>query len=977
MDMSSPKAPSNTSKGSNLGVTWMMQNSKGVASGPHSTEAIMQMISGGEIQGTEKIKRLPDGRWIEISKQDEFYDRLLEALEEVVRSKESKLPRQPVEMSWEKKPVQNVKNTESTESLPPKNVNENDDLTEFPQISSLSTTDKFTSPPQTSLPPELSKTDVMSDNWDSRGPISRGPVLDLIRTPIKSNQNKRKIVFATSAIFAALCLVAIALLLPSGNSRRGKPHLVVPRTTSTDGLSAEKEKTLLKQAIVEFLKDTFEGYQESQNKLAILIEGAPQNTEARGLLCLVYKELWPFVSQDSQDLESVSQLTRVTRQLDPVGINGIYCDVTRLLIVGRYQEAKGVLEHSLNQTSLSAAPILYSLKAELLAGDRDFQTAYLYSEKASKLWPEWVKPVFDVGVYAAKAGNNQVAIRNLQSVQASNPKNKKAAIELGVLQYKFLQNAETALSTLTIAVSMSEKVPRLIEAKANFTIAQIYLEKRQEQKALSFSQKAHDLNPGDSQYRELLLSLGGSDKGSKNSSYTSELVFLGDQYVRTGDCLAAQAEFKAAFELDPENGLAAMKAAKCLWQLNQTNEAISYLNKAIAADKKLTSAYTLQADYYAQKYNYASAVQILSKASQQFTNNPEVLRGYGLLEFKRNNLKEAIAYLQRAQKIYENDTETLVLLAKVQAGLSLYKDASVSASRAVEIDSSNIEAQIVFAKIISQLYGVDQGINRLRELIVKYSYTIDFRLGLADLYKESERYKISQEIYQQIVDVDPRNKKAWIGLGESFQAQGLFDKALKSFLSSAITDPTDPEPLFKSGLIYLENDKYKDAINQFQRALKINPLYPRLNYYIGRAYFLNGDYNFALSSAQEERKANPNLAESYLLAAEVYTETKQFQKCAEEYQQAIKLRPQGAILYVKLARCYRQSGGLDIAESMLNIASNQESGNPEIYKEQGAIYETRGDIRSAVSAYNKYLALSPNAPDRRELEGRILRLSGN
>ena len=83
------------------------------------------------------------------------------------------------------------------------------------------------------------------------------------------------------------------------------------------------------------------------------------------------------------------------------------------------------------------------------------------------------------------------------------------------------------------------------------------------------------------------------------------------------------------------------------------------------------------------------------------------------------------------------------------------------------------------------------------------------------------------------------------------------------------------------------------------------------------------------------KRVNPNLADSYLLAAEVYSVTKQYSKCADEYQLAIKLRPQGADLYVKMARCYRQGGSPDVAESMLNIAATQESGLPEIYKEQG------------------------------------------
>jgi Flp pilus assembly protein TadD len=59
---------------------------------------------------------------------------------------------------------------------------------------------------------------------------------------------------------------------------------------------------------------------------------------------------------------------------------------------------------------------------------------------------------------------------------------------------------------------------------------------------------------------------------------------------------------------------------------------------------------------------------------------------------------------------------------------------------------------------------------------------------------------------------------------------------------------------------------------------------------------------------------------------------------------------------------------------MLSLAQARESGYAEIYREQGAIYELKGDARSAAQAYNKYIGLSPNAPDRAEIEGKISRL---
>ncbi|MBO9668449.1 MAG: tetratricopeptide repeat protein, partial [Bdellovibrio sp.] len=197
---------------------------------------------------------------------------------------------------------------------------------------------------------------------------------------------------------------------------------------------------------------------------------------------------------------------------------------------------------------------------------------------------------------------------------------------------------------------------------------------------------------------------------------------------------------------------------------------------------------------------------------------------------------------------------------------------------------------------------------------------------------------------------------------------------LKAFLQAAVLDPTDGEALFQAGKLYLETSRYDDAIKQFKRVQRLNANYPRTWYYVGKASFAAGDLNGAAEAAKQEKRQNPNMADSYILAAEIYTARKQFTECAGEYSQAMKLRPQGADIYVKAAQCYRQSASLEVAEDMLALAAARESGYAEIYREQGAIYEMKGDIRSAAQAYNKYLGLSPNAPDRAEIENKILRL---
>ena len=57
-------------------------------------------------------------------------------------------------------------------------------------------------------------------------------------------------------------------------------------------------------------------------------------------------------------------------------------------------------------------------------------------------------------------------------------------------------------------------------------------------------------------------------------------------------------------------------------------------------------------------------------------------------------------------------------------------------------------------------------------------------------------------------------------------------------------------------------------------------------------------------------------------------------------------------------------------------AAEKESGFEEIYKEQGALFESRGDTVSAIRSYCKYAELSPNSKDQDLIKSQIQALGG-
>jgi tetratricopeptide (TPR) repeat protein len=952
---------------SRIQVTWVIRTQKGQVKGPYSTEAVLRMIAEGVFSGQEMISKLPDGQWTLITKEAAFYDKLLEALEGIVDVDPKKAQKMEAETVIRRPPP-----NESVSGLKPEPPKPKIDIYDRP---------KEIAQPR-SMPNEQTNTNT--------GAGKSGSVIELSNLKNMEKGELLKVLKMPLIGLIVVVLIGIFVLLPGGSDSADKIHLLAP-SGYANTLSDQQVKEKLNEALRSMEQDSFESTLDAQNKLVTIVEGASMNLEVRALLCVVYKQLWPFAKQDAQDVKTIAALTQGTRAMNVISPYGQVCEVVKLLTSGRYNEARGVLEATLDGSDrFSLLPILYEFKGELLEGEKALNDAVPYYEKSTQLWDRWLHPQVSLAKALYEKGSFPEAGNYLKNVIAKNPNHREAKILLGILEYRGFKQMDVAYATLSAAVEARGRVQQLTEAEGYHALADILVVKNEKRRALEYAQKGFTLNPNNTELRQLVLRLGGSDKLKAEKGSNNELLFLGDQYVRQGDFLAAQAEFKAAFEADPKNGTAAMKAAKALWQLNQSFEAIEWLSKAIKAEPTLVSAYVLQADYMSQRYDFVGSLQVLTNATRIAPNNFEVLRGLALLEFRKNNMPAAVNYAMRSMKVYDGDIETYILLAKANGALSLSivpinkkeierkensaRDSLRYATKAVEIDGTNPEAQITYAKMLGQANGVDSAINYLNELVKRFAYTLDYRLALAEVYKSEDRFSQSKEIYQRVTDADPKNKKAWLGLGESQRAMGLNDQSLKSFLTAAVLDPTDGEALFQAGKLYLETSRFDEAIQQFKRVQRLNPHFPRTHYYVGRSAFSAGDFATALEAAKMEKRNNPNVADSYILSAEVYAAKQQYGECAGEYSQAMKLRPQGADIYVKAARCYRQSGALDVAEDMLALALARESGYADIYKEQGAIYEMKGDSRSAQHAYNKYLGLSPNAPDRAEIETKILRM---
>lgn len=966
---------------------WLIKDKDGRVRGPFYTDDILARIQRGEITGEEKISLFPNTDWIPISNDPQFYDQLLDSLDEERSRVDSEVQ---AKVDFGDSLVDDLPSdfveTKPRIELPPeptkagKTVQPTRGRAE--KISSTKTTPD--APPVIEPKVAAKEEKKVNDKKEKRSSRDKSkktenkelPVIELKKIKDVIQRAKAKRYPLPIAVSVLVVLLLAFFLWPSANTSSERIHLLAPRP-QRPALAAADVKMREQKALAQYIADNFSSYIKAQSELVQILEGDPKNAGVIALTCLTYFELWPYAHQDSADLLTISNVAQMASRIDPAGIEAGTCRVVDLLVRGRVVEAKGVAEMVLDTFGRSGTPPIafYYFKALLFEEAKDYSAAISYAQSAQQLWSQWLRVHMLEASLLAKLNRFNEAANKYRSILKANSNHKVAQIELGIIEYTQLQNYQKGRDLLEMALSSKERAPSETMARAYLTLAEIMLRHKNQKEALAYAQKAYALNPSNVRIKEIILSLGGEKKLQETQVKDTQLLYEGDLLVKEGDCNAAQAHYKAAYDMNNKNAVAAMKAAECLWAVSLSSDAIKWLDLAIRADPKLTDAYVLLADYYSQKFNFQAASQILAKGATQTPNSYKVFRGFALVELRRNNFEASAKYASRAVAVYEADVESHVILARARLGMNEQAKAFESAGKAIEIDMNNRQAQVTYAQALAATQGIQTGIDYLNRLVNTYPTLTEYRLALGQMYAQDQSYNMAEQLFQQVIKIEDKPKLAYLELGKVYHAQNRREEARDAYFKAAALDPSDAQPLFLAGRLYLEARQASEAREQFRRVMRVNADYPLVNYYMGNAALQMGSTSEALEQAKIEKAKNPNLADPYLLSAEAYTEMKQYSACAGEYQQAVRLRQMNSDIYVKMARCYRLSGNIDAAMSMVNEASRQESGNPEVWKEQGAIFEMKQEAVKAIEAYNQYLVLAPNAPDREQIQTRINTLS--
>lgn len=181
-------------------------------------------------------------------------------------------------------------------------------------------------------------------------------------------------------------------------------------------------------------------------------------------------------------------------------------------------------------------------------------------------------------------------------------------------------------------------------------------------------------------------------------------------------------------------------------------------------------------------------------------------------------------------------------------------------------------------------------------------------------------------------------------------------------ISGCSSDPNKRKlRMLNSGIEYVGNRKYQEAIIQFRNAVQLDPRFAAAHYQLARAYLNVGNSAAAYRELNETVGLDPANLDARLNLAKLMIGYRQYDKAQEEAETIIKTDAKNAAAHTVLGERYMLVHDLPNALAELKRAVELDPQRVEGYAAVGSVYLAQGKTAEAEAAYKKAIEVSPKS----------------
>jgi tetratricopeptide (TPR) repeat protein len=153
-----------------------------------------------------------------------------------------------------------------------------------------------------------------------------------------------------------------------------------------------------------------------------------------------------------------------------------------------------------------------------------------------------------------------------------------------------------------------------------------------------------------------------------------------------------------------------------------------------------------------------------------------------------------------------------------------------------------------------------------------------FREALANVvaskgfaYMASKNYDQAIRYFKEAVEINPMSLSTMLGLGEAYSRNNLKDEALDTFRRTVIQAPLSGYTNYRLGNLYRELGNHDESINVLKRA----PRYAYARLTLGKIYLEDEEFEKALEEFRQASQLNSHLSEAWVNIAWTILQTEE------------------------------------------------------------------------------------------------------
>ncbi|MBM4031075.1 MAG: tetratricopeptide repeat protein [Planctomycetes bacterium] len=378
-------------------------------------------------------------------------------------------------------------------------------------------------------------------------------------------------------------------------------------------------------------------------------------------------------------------------------------------------------------------------------------------------------------------------------------------------------------------------------------------------------------------------------------------------------------ELKIALRRNERNGEALLWIGKCYARISEFEKAEENLAKAVQLVPDSEDAYAELTNAY---------VELDSRA-----------RGRGELDLARGFLEKAetaAKTLLQRRPAMKTSFELLIRLAKHQAAI-------FAEARQPDKERDKYEEALTYCEEVLKLDPNDVSTHLDR---------IHILFGL-------RRTKEAERRCQEVLKINPQLHEPKLIMIQVRRTEGDMEGALKLLGEILAAKPSHVEALLRRAEIYLDLQRYDEALADANEALRLTTKNPYANFVRGCVYMQLRKLDAAIQELQFAATGMPRHLMSHYWLARCLLLVDRLREAIDELNQVVKLDPRFILARLALASAHLQNAYPDGAIATLVEALHFDSKNVEVYRLLGVAYLHKGEHERAKTMFQRMLELDP------------------